>query len=190
MAAPVDLPAMTRPDKRTPSRLLALVPVLLLAVLTACSTAESDPEAEPAGGTSAVTPEDRTLAYAQCMRDNGVPEFPDPGPDGGLRIGSEVDPNSAAFQNAQQACQDLAPQGAGGGGGAPLDSAKVAEWAQCIRDNGVPSFPDPEINGGTMQLDFGAAGISRDDPAFQGAMDACRAKWPGGGVMIQGGGGQ
>jgi hypothetical protein len=182
MASSVDLPAMTHAYKR------CLVPALLLTVLAACSPAEQT--GDTAGNTTSTSPEDRTLAYAQCMRDNGVPEFPDPSPDGGLRIGSEVDPNSAAFKSAQQACQDLAPQGAGGGGGAPLDSAKVAEWAQCIRDNGVPSFPDPEINGGSMALDFGTAGISRDDPAFQAAMDTCRPKWPGGGVMIQGGGGQ
>ncbi len=176
---------MTQADKRW----LALIPALLLAALAACSAGEAASGGNTATATSTASREDRTLAYAQCMRDNGVPGFPDPGPDGSLRIGPEVNPNSPEFEQAQQACQDLAPQGAGGGG-APLDSAKVAEWAQCIRDNGVPSFPDPEINGGSMELDFGDAGISRDDPAFQSAMDACRSKWPGGGVMIRGGGGQ
>jgi hypothetical protein len=66
---------------------------------------------------------DRALAYSQCMRSHGVPNFPDPQrAAGGTRvtIGNGVDPNSPQFQSAQQACQSLYPGGgmmisAGGG---------------------------------------------------------------------------
>jgi hypothetical protein len=59
------------------------------------------------------------LAMARCMRTHGVPNFPDPvvsaGPGGhgaGVRVrigapGSGFDPNSPAFQQAQQACGHL-----------------------------------------------------------------------------------
>jgi hypothetical protein len=57
------------------------------------------------------------LKYSGCMRSHGVPNFPDPtsSPGGavGLAINSSmgIDPNSAIFQRAQQACQSLAPGG-------------------------------------------------------------------------------
>jgi hypothetical protein len=48
------------------------------------------------------------LKSSQCMRAHGVPHFPDPTfpPGGGiaLRTGPGVDPNSPAFQHAQQVC--------------------------------------------------------------------------------------
>jgi hypothetical protein len=52
------------------------------------------------------------LKFAQCMRSHGVPNFPDPQVSGGhvtmqLSPSSGIDPNSPAFQSAQQACQSL-----------------------------------------------------------------------------------
>ncbi len=63
------------------------------------------------------------LKYAQCMRAHGIADFPDPttGPDGapGIRIqsgpGSDLDPNNATFQAAQQKCQKEMPGGGKGG---------------------------------------------------------------------------
>ena len=45
------------------------------------------------------------------MRDNGIADFPDPGPDGGLLLdGTGIDPDSPQFKAAQEACRDLRPQ--------------------------------------------------------------------------------
>jgi hypothetical protein len=54
----------------------------------------------------------QALAFSQCMRAHGVPNFPDPDFSGnGIRIhvgsGSGLDPNSPAFKSAQQACGSL-----------------------------------------------------------------------------------
>ncbi|WP_055530722.1 hypothetical protein [Streptomyces alboniger] len=165
------------------------------AALTGCSgdssAASKDKDPSP---TSAF---DRALAYSECMRSNGVPDFPDPQQDtGGVKLtpdGGGADPNSDAFKKAAEACQDKAPQGLGGGGGGgeALDSAKVAAWAKCLRENGVPKFPDPEINGGTMNIDLIGAGVDPQDAAFTKAMQTCQSKYPGGGVMFgPAGGGQ
>jgi hypothetical protein len=131
------------------------------------------------GGSSAAASEgsDRAVRYSECMRENGVPEFPDPengqttlqaGPGGG------IDPNSAEFKAAQEACQDLAPQG-GQAGGAQSDQlqAQVLEYAKCMRKNGVPGFPDPDVSGGgvTMQL---PQGVDQNSPQFQSAQQACQ----------------
>ncbi len=58
------------------------------------------------------------LAFAQCMRDNGVPDFPDPD-GGGINLnGTGIDRNTPEFQAAHKACEPLLPahpvQGAAG----------------------------------------------------------------------------
>lgn len=64
------------------------------------------------------------LKYTQCMRSHGVPNFPDPsapsngGPIGfTITNGSDINPQSATYQKANQACQSVAPGGAGPGSG-------------------------------------------------------------------------
>jgi hypothetical protein len=176
-----------------------LPPVSLLLAGTLISGCSGDSKAASGGGAS---PEssgsangsfDQALEFAECMRAEGVPEFPDPQQaDGGVRMDAGgVDTDSPEFQGAMEACRHKAPQAQGQGqGGEPLDPKKVAAWAECIRENGVPNFPDPEVNGGQMALDFAGAGLSMGDPAFQKARSACQDKWPGGSMMIQGGGGR
>ncbi|MFC8828814.1 hypothetical protein ACFT9I_26095 [Streptomyces sp. NPDC057137] len=183
---------MTYSSRRKSARILPLVPLLLAGVLlTGCSDDGSSSSADTGSGPDAspTSPEERTLAYAKCMRENGVTKFPDPSEGGGIRLdpSSGVDPESPEFKKAQEACVELSPQGAGGSGGA-LDSTKVAAWAECIRENGVPEFADPKINGGSMEITM-AAGMNPDDSTFQKAMDSCRDKFPGGGVMMKRGGG-
>ncbi|BCJ38788.1 hypothetical protein Athai_62910 [Actinocatenispora thailandica] len=49
---------------------------------------------------------------AACMRANGVPDFPDPGPDGGFRItkGGGLDPGDLAFKAAMDTCKKYGPK--------------------------------------------------------------------------------
>ena len=56
----------------------------------------------------------KELKFAQCMRTHGVPDFPDPNKNGGFSGTSTINPQSAAFQNAQATCMQLA--GLGGSG--------------------------------------------------------------------------
>lgn len=54
--------------------------------------------------------------FAQCMRDNGVEEFPDPSEDGGVKIeGDQFDTQSPEFKAAEEACAQFKPEGAGEG---------------------------------------------------------------------------
>ncbi len=53
-----------------------------------------------------------SLAFAQCMRTNGVSNFPNPHGSGELGPSSGIDPTSSAFQAALNGpCQSLAPPG-------------------------------------------------------------------------------
>lgn len=61
------------------------------------------------------------LKYTQCMRSHGVPNFPDPTSKNGLygfRItpGSGINPKSATYQKANQACQSITGSGQPGPG--------------------------------------------------------------------------
>lgn len=66
-------------------------------------------------------------AFAECMRRNGVEDFPDPGPGGGLTIdeGSGFDPSSEEFKAAQEECRDEMPV-IPGAPGAPGDEGEGA----------------------------------------------------------------
>ena len=56
------------------------------------------------------------MKFAECMRENGVSDFPDPDASGELTIdgvvnGSSLDPNTAVWKQAISACKDLQPPG-------------------------------------------------------------------------------
>jgi hypothetical protein len=99
-------------------------------------------------GSITSTNREQAVKFAECMRKNGVRQFPDPDASGKLTIdaianGSSLDTNSAAFKQAISACKDLEPPGFTGDKRSPEQQAAAVKFAQCIRDNGVKDFPDP-----------------------------------------------
>ncbi len=115
----------------------------------------------PTGGSSpesTTNPEQQALAYAKCMRSNGVPNFPDPGPGGGtFRVGGGVNPGSPAFRRGQAKCRRLSPV-AGITSGPPPSAETLAHYlkvAQCMRRQGVSGFPDPRTPGSVPHNPFG-----------------------------------
>src|SRR6266545_5096667 len=95
--------------RRTLRPLAALAMVALLSA--GCSNAAAQTGTGSSGGTNA-TNRDQAVKFAQCMRKNGVREFPDPNASGELTIdgianGSSLDTSSAAFKQAIAACKDL-----------------------------------------------------------------------------------
>jgi hypothetical protein len=145
----------------------ALLGVLVL--VAACGSSSND-ETAPAAD------QEQARKFAQCIRDNGVPDFPDPGPDGRFSEG-EHDPDDPALQAAQEKCRDLAPGGEHENTGDPAFVEQMREFSQCMRDNGVPDFPDPDADGRLR----GRGHEQQDDPTFRAASETCRDKLPGGG---------
>ncbi len=166
---------------RTP-KTAGLLPVLALALLalTGCGGGGDDRAASPGGGS---TPSESTaVKYSQCMRENGVPAFPDP--EGGRLVikggpGQGLDPESEAFKNAQEKCKRWAPSGEADGGGDPRAQEQMLKYVSCMRENGVPKFPDPE--GGRLRLSP-QMGVDPDSPEFKQAEKACKDVLPGGGM--------
>jgi hypothetical protein len=58
----------------------------------------------------------------------------------------------------------------------------LVAFSACMRKNGVPKFPDPEVVDGGMRLSFGSEnGIDPNAPQFKKAQQACRNLLPNGG---------
>src|SRR6188472_3182739 len=123
---------------------------VLLAVSLAMTVAgcggsgdSGDSKAGSSGSNSTV---EQAVKYAQCMRENGVTDFPDPDKNGKFVIAAGgPNQNSPQVKKAKQACKSQEPPGI------EDDPAQVAqdqkEWlkfAQCMRRNGIPDFPDPQ----------------------------------------------
>jgi hypothetical protein len=129
----------------TLSRHLRPLAALAMAALIGAGCSNEDGNA---GNTNAANSE-KAVKFAECMRDNGVSEFPDPDASGELTIdgvlnGSSLDPDAPAWKQAIGACKDLQPPGFTGDEHVTDEKQDVRlEFAQCIRDNGVKDFPDP-----------------------------------------------
>jgi hypothetical protein len=72
-----------------------------------------------------------------------------------------------------------------GSGAKPSSSASDGDTAgiklaQCMRAQGVPSFPDPGSTGGAFGQQIVRSGIDPQSPAFQSAMSACQKLAPAG----------
>ena len=167
-----------------------LVAALFLGTLSACtqatdmgiptasdSQAASQTETTPA----AEDPDDAALTYSQCMRENGVPEFPDADAEGRImmRAGpdSSLNPDSAEFQEAAEACRHLQPAGRAGANGGIEGQETMLEFARCMRENGVPDYPDPDPNAGPgVRIVVGPnSDLDPNDPKVQDALEICEA---------------
>lgn len=172
----------------------ALVGLLVALLATGCSSggggakgvaslaAGSGSASRKAGGSGKADP----LKYSQCMRAHGVTKFPDPGPNGELRIeagpGTGLDPSSAVFKAAQQACKSLEPTPPAAERKKMYDA--LLKFAQCMRQHGIAEFPDPSPDGGLRISSKKGGSLDPNGAAFKRAQQACQHFMPGGGPGV------
>jgi hypothetical protein len=96
------------------------------------------------GGDKNATDQDKAVKFAECIREHGVSDFPDPNAKGDFEYGVSVSPE--VWTKAVDACKDLQPPGSLSTKRSPEEQSAGLRFAQCIRENGVKDFPDP-ING-------------------------------------------
>ncbi len=165
----------------------ALVAIGLVAA--ACGGAPAGPGVASLGASTTTTlpatsqtasPTDYSedVAYAQCMRAHGLPNFPDPNAQGDFLISPKVaNPRSTTFQHANAVCQHLEPNGGRQTAAENAEALKLALQASaCMRSHGVLNFPDPTSgpNGG-FSLRIGGGGVNPNSPVFKDAMRACQS---------------
>jgi len=166
------------------------VPRLLIACLTAglglalagCSGA-GHPNGDPSPGSVRAQALPVWQEFTTCVRQHGAADVPDP----------QVDENGqASWPGLSQAQMHVAQQRTGGAcdtilqklpasaqPGHPITGAELAtlrRFAQCIRDHGLPDFPDPDTEGiFSMPPRINAGGKS----LLHNPMDACRDIYDG-----------
>jgi hypothetical protein len=162
-------------------RALALLGVTGLAL--AASACGGSSGATPRGSTSASSSRD-PVAWSACMRSHGVPNFPDPGSTGQIRLDprklaeSGIDVDSPRFKRAARACLRLQPKGARATARQPTAAQQQAmlRFARCMRSHGVPNFPDPQPGGA---LDLAQKVAAPNSPQFKATEHTCRNFVPG-----------
>jgi hypothetical protein len=157
---------------RRTAALAITVGIALLAAACSGSTPHGSTGSSQTGGSTTYQKE---LAFSQCVRSHGVPNFPDPTSNGNFINNGQVDMASAPVQSAEKACRHLLPNG-----GQPTQAQRqqalkrMLNFARCMRTHGYPNFPDPTQNGLTLQ----GSGISRatvNTPQFQAAQRTCQS---------------
>ena len=82
-----------------------------------------------ANPTSETDPREAFRAFAQCMRDHSIANYPDPTKDGINLQDTGIDPNTPEFKAAREACQSLLPRGGSPAGG-PHASGERAQGSE------------------------------------------------------------
>jgi hypothetical protein len=112
------------------------------------------------------------------MRANGEPSFPDPNAQG--LISASLNRESPQFSQALQACRKDLPGGIPSPAQRAEDTRQAVAFSACMRQNGVPDFPDPQSGpGGGMVVHLGPS-VDPSSPQFQRAQRTCEKKVPGG----------
>lgn len=178
-----------------PAQLWSAAAVVLAVTVAACggetkptvaqlgSTTTTTSAQEGGAGSGGQTALAKAESYSHCMRSHGVPNWPDPvpTPDGGYGFRTTgINPHSAAFQGATQACNALVPGGWSSGQQlTPAQQQAWLNWAKCVRAHGAPEFPDPTFSGTEVHVSASAS----SSPQMRSAMDACRSEMPSSGGL-------
>jgi hypothetical protein len=153
----------------------ALTLIAMVAMVSACGpNAPVATGSGSSGGANTATNVEKAVKFAECMRDNGVSEFPDPDASGqfiyGIKAGSSLDPSTAAWKQAISACTELEPAGFIPTTFTSQQIAARLRFAQCIRENGVPDFPDPSNHGPLIDMPN-----AQSNSQLQAALQKCRS---------------
>ncbi len=145
-------PPLVRPrPARSAAGVIATAVLALLAA--ACS---GSPSSTGSGGSSNAggpanspsTNSQKALAFSHCVRDHGVPNYPDPTSSGGIakEPAQQLGVSNSQLQAALNACQHLLPNT----GNVDDNPAALHQWwsqmqrfARCMHSHGVPNWPDP-----------------------------------------------
>jgi hypothetical protein len=163
-------PGMRRRRRRLLASLSAGVCAVAL-VLAACGSS-STPHAA-ASNAHAVG-----VKFATCMRDHGVPNFPDPEADSGVQIPVSLAKNpSPAFTSAMRSCKYLIPANTQPPAASASQKAAALKLAQCMREHGVPNYPDPTYKDGReIPPAIADPAINPASPAFGAASKICQSR--------------
>jgi hypothetical protein len=170
-------------NPQSPARVVAVTIVMTAALLAAgCSSPSSTTSASTPSAGSTVA---QAVAYTQCMRSHGVPEYPEPDSSGQLqKIGSgqQVGVSDAQLNTASNACQSLWPYQALTPAQQQQELTDDLKFAQCMRSHGVPTLPDPVATNGHVEFVISVSrdGFNPESPQILAKARACQHVLPAG----------
>ena len=139
--------AMRRPWRpRSARTAAAIIATALLAA--ACGSASSTGSGAGTPANSPSTNTEKALAFSQCVRARGVPNWPDSGSNGQIpkETAQQVGVSNSKLQVALSACQHLLPNN----GNIDDNPAALNQWwsqmlgfTRCMPSHGVPNWPGP-----------------------------------------------
>jgi hypothetical protein len=178
---------MTRHDGlRVAVAVTLLAPIaVLMAACTASTSSDS-----PASGTSAASavsePGTGALAFARCMRANGLPKWPDPT---GSGVFNKSQLQQTGYTQAQTRavedgpCKNVLPTAAPSASASPTITVQqqqdYLDAVACMRSHGITNFPDPTFSGGHVTL-VPPPGLQTSGTLFTQAQHICQQLIPAG----------
>ena len=171
--------------------LAVMAGVALLTVACGGNSASTGSSGSPraAGATSSAT---NQVAFAQCMRAHGIPNYPDPSSVSGPVDSSQLGVSDATYESARTTCNHMSPQPHANAGLTTAQEQHVLgellNVAKCMRSHGVSNFPDPNSastiwGSGGGQIFTLPSGIDPSSPQFTSARNACKSLMPGNGAI-------
>lgn len=132
-------------------------------------------------GSTGSSPYAKALAYSQCMRSNGVANYPDPNSQGKILMqpNNGIDYGSPQFAHAKKACAKLAPKITISAQQRQQFLSQALKWTACMRTHGITNIPDPSTADGGLSVLIPKADANL--PQLPAAEQACRSLSPGGG---------
>jgi hypothetical protein len=157
---------MCRPWPAWPPSARAAAIIITAALAVPAAGCSGSPSAAGSGGSAErrSTRPPSAVAYSACVRSHGVPNFPDPDSSGNLPKGDaqHFGASTSQFQAARTVCQHLLPNDGGAINASSISQCMMAgdcprvlvqqvlteerNFAQCMRSDGVPTWPDPSID--------------------------------------------
>ena len=181
-----------RPRRRSRARRAAVLTAAAAGIsllAAACSGSSAGTNTFAPGATYT-----QMLAFAKCMRSNGVPRFPDPDRQGDFNnatVNALVSNNSGS--NALQQCRSVLPNAGTGLTAEQIQQIQqtnlrnAVKAAHCMRAHGIENFPDPAgttqasgVNWQPVTSAEQAGGFDQNAPSYEAAFMACNGKLVGG----------
>lgn len=167
----------------------ALILFTVLTFGTACgeaagaSGANQVPTLSGQRAAAAATPADQLQPYrevVQCLRENGVPNMPDPVLDAEGRPAfteemAVVKENPAPLEACAGPISRLPARNSDRQARAVSaeEMARQRQFLECLRQNGLPDLPDPDAVTGNIEL---PADLDKNVPTMRNALEACASK--------------
>jgi hypothetical protein len=178
---------------RMPGAGIPAIAAAIVILVAACSGSSTVTNTFAPGATYA-----QMLAFAKCMRSNGVVQFPDPDRQGNFNNATiqALDSNASQDRNALFQCRSVLPNA---GTGLTVEQIQqidqqnvrdAVKGARCMRAHGITNFPDPAATTGASGVNWApvisamqAGEFSTSTPSYESALKVCNNKRNGGGII-------